>query len=266
MSAEQQRRGFGVGEVLLIAIALCVMIALGIATASAFTQAPEPLTPVPLTSSSPTGPRPTTPATLEPVTPDTEAALPATNGTQVSSQWARGIAQRTGISEIAMQAYGSATLRIGREQPACKLGWTTLAGIGGIESGHGTNGGAYLFADGRTSQPIIGPPLDGTDGTAAIRATEESTRWHGDPQWDHAVGPMQFIPSTWERWQSDGNDDGVLDPSNIFDAAYAAGRYLCASGADLSTGQGWTQAIFSYNRSNDYVLSVLSFANAYASS
>jgi membrane-bound lytic murein transglycosylase B len=58
----------------------------------------------------------------------------------------------------------------------------------------------------------------------------------------------------------------VADPSNIFDAAYAAGRYLCASGADLRTGQGWTQAIFSYNHSDDYVRSVLAYANAYASS
>ena len=259
MSAERERRGFGVGELLLIATALCVMIALGIATASAFTQGPEPLP-----TSSPVEARPTASATLSPVVPDVETVAPPVNGTQVSGAWVRDIAQRTGISEVAMQAYGLATLRIGREQPACRLGWTTLAGIGGIESGHGTNGGASLLADGRTSQPIIGPALDGTAGTAAIRATAESTQWHGDAQWDHAVGPMQFIPSTWERWQSDGNDDGVLDPGNVFDAAYAAGRYLCASGSDLSTGEGWTRAIFSYNHADDYVRSVLDFANAYA--
>nr|WP_302477633.1 lytic transglycosylase domain-containing protein [Aeromicrobium stalagmiti] len=78
------------------------------------------------------------------------------------------------------------------------------------------------------------------------------------------MGPMQFIPSTWERWESDGSDDGTADPHNIYDAAYAAGRYLCASGADLTTGAGWTQAVFSYNHSDAYVRSVLDGANRYA--
>ncbi|MET0448777.1 MAG: lytic murein transglycosylase [Aeromicrobium sp.] len=254
----EQRRGFGIGEVLLVAIALCAMIAIGIAAASAFTQTPpaEPdlvATPVPTA---------TTP--LQPVVPSAEPQAPVGNGSQVSTEWVRDIAARTGIGEIALQAYGSATLRLGKEQPSCRLGWTTLAGIGGIESLHGTDGGAYLLPDGQTSQPILGPALDGTGGNAAIKATAESTQWHGDAQWDHAVGPMQFIPSTWERWESDGNDDDVADPSNVFDAAYAAGRYLCASGADLRTGEGWTRAIFSYNHSDDYVRSVLAYANFYA--
>lgn len=245
-------------ELLLIGVALCVMTALGIAAASAFTQ---PSSPTPTATASPTA---TVATPLQPVVPDAEPETPAATGTTISPAWVSAVAARTGITEVALQAYGSATLRIGTEQPACRLGWTTLAGIGGIESGHGTEGGAYLLPDGRTSQPILGPALDGTQGFAAIRATEESVVWHGDMQWDHAVGPMQFIPSTWETWQSDGNDDGVSDPSNVFDAAYAAGRYLCASGSDLTTGEGWTRAIFSYNHSDDYVRSVLAFANAYA--
>lgn len=259
-----ERQGLGVPEIVLIAIALCVMTALGIATASAFTkgdsfEAPEA--------------EPTVATTMEPVIPQAEAvapeeaaaAAPAPSGLRVSPEWVADISRRTGISEIALNAYGEATLRIGKEQPACRLGWTTLAGIGGIESGHGTNDFRYLLPDGRTSEPILGPALDGTDGTAAIRATEESAKWHGDAKWDHAVGPMQFIPSTWAKWQSDGDRDGVKDPNNIFDAAYAAGRYLCASGSDLTTGEGWTRAIFSYNHSDDYVRSVLSYANAYGS-
>ena len=258
---DDQRRGFGLGEILLVAVALCVMIALGIAAASAFTQ---PSVPDPALESAPSADPSPTP--LQPVVPQVEEAAPAANGSRISAAWVSTMAGRTGIGEIALQAYGSATIRLTKEQPACRLGWTTLAGIGGIESLHGTDKGAYLLPDGRTSQPILGPALDGTDGNAAIRSTEETVPWHGDMQWDHAVGPMQFIPSTWERWQSDGNDDGVSDPSNVFDAAYAAGRYLCASGADLRTGQGWTQAIFSYNHSDDYVRSVLAYADGYASS
>lgn len=241
-----------------MAVALCVMIAVGIAAASAFTTTPSP------DAALLTAP-PTVATPLQPVVAQAETQTPqAASGTQVSAAWVRGVAAKTGIGEIALQAYGSATLRLGTEQPACRLGWTTLAGIGGIESLHGTDGGAYLLPDGTTSRPILGPALDGTDGNAAIRSTAETARWHGDTHWDHAIGPLQFIPSTWERWQSDGNGDGVADPSNVFDAAYAAGRYLCASGADLTTGTGWTRAIFSYNHSDDYVRSVLAYANAYA--
>jgi len=82
--------------------------------------------------------------------------------------------------------------------------------------------------------------------------------------WDHAVGPFQFIPSTWLRWKADGNGDGVADPQNIDDAALAAGRYLCAGGKDLATGSGWWQAILSYNNSVAYVQNVFTAADGYA--
>ncbi len=258
--SDQVRRGFGVGEVLLIAVALCVMIAIGMAAASAFTAEP-PVDAAGVPAATDTS---AAPAALQPVVPQAPASTPPSSGSQVSADWVRQTSQRTGIGEVAVQAYGSAALRLAGEQPACRLGWTTLAGIGGVESLHGTDGGAFLLTDGHTSQPIVGPALDGTDGNAAIRATPETTEWHGDATWDHAVGPMQFIPSTWERWASDGDGDGVTDPSDISDAAYAAGRYLCASGANLTTAQGWTSAIFSYNHSDDYVRTVLAYANAYA--
>jgi membrane-bound lytic murein transglycosylase B len=100
---------------------------------------------------------------------------------------------------------------------------------------------------------------------AAIRATAESTRWHGDPQWDHAVGQLQFIPSTWDTWASDGDGDGRSDPNDIDDAAYAAARYLCHDGRDLTTGSGWAGGIFSYNHAQSYVDAVYSAAMSYAS-
>jgi membrane-bound lytic murein transglycosylase B len=259
------RRGFGWREMLMIGIALCVVVVAGMAAASAFSAgrgAPD-ASGLPTVSASQEAASPA-PVPL-PVVPDAAASTPQTAGSRVAPQWVQQVSQRTGIGPIALSAYASAALRLADERPACRLGWTTLAGIGGVESIHGTDGGALLLADGRTSRPIIGPALDGTAGTAAIRATAETTQWHGDSEWDHAVGPMQFIPSTWERWQADGNDDGVADPSNISDAAYAAGRYLCAAGSDLTTAQGWTQAVFSYNHSDTYVRTVLAYANAYAS-
>ncbi len=187
--------------------------------------------------------------------------VPLLDSTRADPAWVSRISSATGIPARALQAYGDAVLTIDAEDPGCRLGWPTLAGIGRIESGHGRAG---LADDGHPAAPIVGPALDGGTGRAAIRATPESTAWHGDPLWDHAVGPMQFIPSTWRTWAADGDRDGVADPQDIDDASLAAARYLCAGARDLSTADGWTAAVLSYNHSDAYVASVFSAANAYA--
>lgn len=172
-------------------------------------------------------------------------------------------ATRVGIPERALAAYASAALRLREEQPSCNLTWVTLAGVGYVESHHGTIGGRRLLADGRVSEPIIGVPLDGGPEVRAIRDTDGGG-YDGDATWDRAVGPMQFIPSTWARWGADGTGDGEADPQHIDDAALAAARYLCASGGDLTAASAWGQAIHSYNRSDAYIRHVLSVANSYA--
>ncbi|MFI2755110.1 lytic transglycosylase domain-containing protein [Cellulomonas sp. P22] len=183
---------------------------------------------------------------------------------RASAAWVDAVSLATAIPVVALRAYADATLTLGASQPGCRVGWTTIAAIGGIESGHGTHGGATLRADGTTSIRILGPALDGRPGFAAIPATAESTAWHGDATWDHAVGPMQFLPSSWERWGSDGDGDGVADPNDVDDAALATGRYLCASGGDLTGADAWHAAVFSYNHSEQYVADVLGAANRYA--
>ena len=57
----------------------------------------------------------------------------------------------------------------------------------------------------------------------------------------------------------------MADPNNIFDAALAAGRYLCAGGRDLATGPGWRAAVLSYNNSDEYGRRVYAAADSYAS-
>ncbi len=193
--------------------------------------------------------------------PATAAAAPGSSVPVVDPVWVRESAARTGIPEPALLAYARATLRAPR---SCGLGWTTLAGIGWVESQHGTIGGRTIRADGTSSTRILGPALDGVGPVAAIRATAESSRWHGDPDWDHAVGQLQFIPSTWDRWRSDGDGDGSSDPNDIDDAAWAAARYLCVDDRDLTTGTGWASGIFSYNHAQVYVDSVFSAASTYA--
>jgi membrane-bound lytic murein transglycosylase B len=169
----------------------------------------------------------------------------------------------SGIPSTALQAYQQAAQREAIESPDCGLPWPLLGGIGRVESNHGRFAGAVLHSDGLSTPPVVGIPLDG-NGTALIRDTDNG-RMDGDTVYDRAVGPMQFIPSTWGTWGVDANGDGVKDPYNIFDAAAAAADYLCAAGRNLATTKGQVQAILSYNESYDYVRLVMGVEQVYAS-
>ncbi|HEV7656032.1 MAG TPA: lytic transglycosylase domain-containing protein [Mycobacteriales bacterium] len=163
-----------------------------------------------------------------------------------------------GIPSRAVQAYQAAAAGSG-----CGLPWTLLAAIGRVESNHGRFAGATLLADGRSDPPIVGIPLDGRPGVAAIGDTDGG-RYDGDTTHDRAVGPMQFIPGTWALFATDGDHDGKTDPFDIDDAAAAAAKYLCRAGGDLSTVAGQRNAVYSYNRSDSYVSLVLALSAEYA--
>ena len=197
------------------------------------------------------------------VTP-TPDRVPGTRD-RVDPAWLRRTGARTGIQVPALRAYARAELRAAEgPERGCRVGWTTLAGIGWVESRHGTIGGRTLRADGRSSRPVLGPALDGTGSFAAIRATPGARAWHGDAVWEHAVGPMQFLPGTWRTWASDGDRDGRADPLDLDDAAAGSARYLCAGGRDVGTVKGWEAAVLSYNRSRAYVDEVYAAATTYA--
>ncbi|MEU6879134.1 lytic murein transglycosylase [Streptomyces sp. NPDC046712] len=165
------------------------------------------------------------------------------------------LADRGALPATVFAAYRRAEAALARSGPGCALRWQLLAAIGQVESGQARGG--RVDAHGTTYAPIIGPQLNGQD-FALIRDTDGGA-YDGDPSYDHAVGPMQFIPSTWARWGADGNGDGRADPHNVHDAALAAGRYLCAGGRDLSRPQDLDRAILSYNRSREYLSVVLSW-------
>nr|WP_243753901.1 lytic transglycosylase domain-containing protein [Labedaea rhizosphaerae] len=165
-----------------------------------------------------------------------------------------------GIPGAALQAYMRAADLMKTLAPDCHISWPLLASIGRIESGHARGG--QVDAHGNTLAPILGPVLNG-GGFAAIADTDGG-QYDGDAVWDRAVGPMQFIPSTWRGYASDGNADGVTSPSNIYDATLGAAKYLCSGGFDLSNPQEQAIAVFRYNHSDSYVQTVLMWADAYA--
>ena len=168
-----------------------------------------------------------------------------------------------GIPEVALYAYVRAEQTVAVADPSCGLTWSLLAAIGRVESDHGRFGGARLREDGDGTTPIRGIPLDGRPGVAVIHDTDDGAL-DGDRVYDRAVGPMQFIPSTWRRVAADGNGDGRQDPDNIFDAALGAATYLCSGQADLRNPADRWAAVMRYNRSSDYVAAVLALAAAYA--
>jgi Transglycosylase SLT domain len=104
------------------------------------------------------------------------------------------------------------------------LSWTVLAAINEIESGDGAN---------------VGPSSAG------------------------ALGPMQFLPSTWAEWGITAfGQPSPPDVMNPLDAVPSAARLLCAAGA--GSPASLSQAIFAYNHATWYVAEVLALASEYA--
>lgn len=165
------------------------------------------------------------------------------------------------IPVLTMDSYLRAEKTIATTNPGCAIPWWLIAGIGRAESNHGRYGGAVISSDGTVTPSIIGVQLNG-DGFAAIKDTDGGL-YDGDPVWDRAVGVMQFIPGTWNRWKGDGNGDGKFDPQNIYDGALATAQYLCSSAPNLTNDVNRRQAVFAYNRSTAYVDFVLAKGHEY---
>ena len=168
-------------------------------------------------------------------------------------------ADAIGLDPVVLDAYLRAEAT--PDATGCALRWTILAAVGKVESGNA--GGRVVSDAGDVTPHIVGIPLDGTRGTAAIADTDGGTL-DGDTAWDRAVGPMQFIPSSWSSFGRDGNGDGRLDPQNIYDAAAAAAAHLClASPGDFAVEEDLAGALHRYNNSDAYVAAVLGWVAHY---
>ncbi|MHB1170966.1 MAG: lytic transglycosylase domain-containing protein [Lacisediminihabitans sp.] len=198
------------------------------------------------------------------------APLPAASATNagpgitgaVTAAWVSKTASATGIPHTALQAYAAATLVVAAQDATCGLSWNTLAAIGWVESRHGQIHGGTIDASGLVTPPIYGVALDG-NGVALVPDSDGGAI-DGDPTGDRAVGPMQFLPSSWRNWRVDASGDGVEDVQNIFDASFAAAHYLCRAGGNLRTHEGWRTAVLAYNGSSQYLQDVINAANRYA--
>jgi len=171
-------------------------------------------------------------------------------------------ASTSGIPSAALAAYQRAETVINAADKSCHLSWQLIAAIGRVESDHGRTNGNTLNSQGVARPGIFGVALDGTHGTTRIPDTDAG-QYDADARFDRAIGPMQFIPSTWSVVGVDADGDGERNPQDIDDAALGTAVYLCSGPDDLATTAGQRAAVYRYNHSTAYVDLVLSIMNAY---
>ncbi len=172
-------------------------------------------------------------------------------------------ASTMGIPAAALAAYQRAETVINTADKSCNIPWQLIAAIGRVESDHGRVNGNSLNSEGLATPGIFGIALDGSNNTARI-ADSDAGLYDSDAKFDRAVGPMQFIPSTWRVVGVDADGDAERNPQDIDDAALASAVYLCSGDDDLSTEAGQRASVFRYNHSQSYVDLVLSIMNAYS--
>ncbi len=190
------------------------------------------------------------------------ASLTPSHRIHGNTQQVVSTASASGIPAVALAAYERAATVIDDADRSCHLPWQLVAAIGRVESDHGRADGNVLTDKGMAEPGIYGPVLNGKHGTTEIRDTDAG-QYDQDATFDRAVGPMQFIPSTWAIVGVDADNDGRRDPQDIYDAALASAVYLCSGPDDLSTTPGQRSAVFRYNHSERYVDLVLAIEQAY---
>jgi hypothetical protein len=188
------------------------------------------------------------PTTAEPTpTASTSAGASASPTTtpRPFAGWARPLTGKLGIPQIPLESYGYAEWVLQQTRPNCKLQWTTLAAIGKLSTDHGRVNGSSIDALGRARPPLIGPALNGS-GQPKVADTDGGAL-DGDTTWDHAVGPMQALPSMWRVSGVDADGDNLADPQDIDDAALSAGYFLCNADKDLTDVNNWKTAVSGYH-------------------
>ena len=179
--------------------------------------------------------------------PSATATAPRTaRPAAVFNTWAVSLGKTLNIPSVALESYAYAEWVVTQTRPTCKLQWTTLAGIGSVASDHGRVGQRSVDAQGVPHPVLMGPALDGLAGRVRVPDSDGGAL-DGDQTWEHAMGPMQLLPSMWRASGVDADGDGLANPQDVDDAALAAAYHLCAANKDLSVVANWKASVNSYH-------------------
>lgn len=149
----------------------------------------------------------------------------------------------TAPSQQEVESYRDAAYRWASAGSPCAVSPQVIQAVAGHASNEGDIDGHSFDADGRISPSLFGEPSNGGVGLSEIADTDAG-ELDLDPVWDRPIGPFQILPTSWERYGTDANNDGVTDPQNIWDSSAAAASFLCAMGA--GAGQDLGAALVRY--------------------
>lgn len=195
------------------------------------------------------------------------SAIGAVIALQTGAQDDGGIADGGTAADIPprmLTAYKKAVQLVSRYVPKCRgMRWPILAGIAKVESNHAS--GRNIADNGDIRPRIYGVLLNGsgTGGNTTVFPDTDNGRWDGTANGERAVGPFQFLPSTWASIGEDANGDKTADPHNADDAALGAAIYLCGNGRNLAKRSQLEAAILQYNHSNEYLSNVQGWIDQY---
>ncbi len=117
---------------------------------------------------------------------------------------------------------------------SCTLDPVALIGISRAVSNHGDIDGYSFDRTGTMTPALFGERQNGSRAGLAEIEDSDAGSLDADDEWDRPMGPMQFLPQTWEVYGRDANLDGVADPQNLWDASASAAALLCDH-TDLTT-------------------------------
>lgn len=246
-------------------IAIAGLVPAGLVTTANATGAPVSIPLLTAAEASPLTETPTAEPVHKDITPEPAAATPAV---AIAHEPAPEPVLEPlpdgplGIPAVNYDAYRAAERVLAERDPGCGISWMQVAGVGRVESSHANGGKADEKGD--LIDPIIGLPLDGSLPGQAVIMDTDGGALDGDTVYDRAVGPTQFIPTTWAHYGTDGNGDGIADPQNLYDAAASTATYLCDGGTDMRDITSATKAILRYNNSMAYVANVTAWSLAYS--
>ncbi len=123
-----------------------------------------------------------------------------------------------GVPDLAAKAYLNASVRVHEDHPECAVPPEVLVAFGRQESDHGR---VVEWDDTGHSRTILRGYANTGDDT-------DQGELDGDTDADWAVGPMQFIPTTWKHFAQDGDGDGKAEPGDYYDSALTAAWHICS--------------------------------------